>query len=331
MLAYDTLSFRKRLPRHQMLSRSEALAELPGLNPDGLKGAAVYYDAQVEFAERLVLENALSAVALGATVMTYARVDKVLIQDHEIRGVEFTTSIPGSKSSDVQRYSATARIVINAAGPWIDELLSNSVGSSPRLIGGTKGSHIIVRSFPGAPSSALYVEAESDHRPFFIIPWNGHFLIGTTDIRYTGNLDHVQIEDDEIDYLLCETNRVIPGARLSIAEILYTYAGVRPLAFDSGKDEQSITRRHFIRSHPHAGNLFSIVGGKLTTYRSLAEETVDILFKTLEETLPHAPPLKCHCPAPPRKISPPSAKTSKNVRHFLKRRPTTYCGLMARG
>lgn len=312
MFAYDVLSFDKQLPRHRMLGRTETLAQAPGLQPDGLVGAAVYYDAQVEFAERLVIENALSAVAHGATVITYARVDKLIVEDGKVRGVEFTniqsqpvTGSAGVPPADLgrgptvskvvhieeERHPVTARVVINAAGPWIDELLAESLVNSglaggARLIGGTKGSHIIVRPFPGAPESALYVEAETDHRPFFIIPWNNHYLIGTTDIRYQGNLDQIEIDDDEIDYLLRETNQVIPSAGLSRKEILYTYSGVRPLPFVSDQGEPSITRKHFIRPHPHVNNLFSIVGGKLTTYRSLAEETVNLIFKQLGQNSP---------------------------------------------
>jgi glycerol-3-phosphate dehydrogenase len=186
------------------------------------------------------------------------------------------------KNSD---HSATAHVVINAAGPWIDQVLAES-DNSPRLIGGTKGSHIIVAPFPGAPDTAIYVEAESDHRPFFIIPWNRNYLIGTTDIRYDGNLDDVRIENEEIDYLLRETNRVVPKAKLTREQILYTYSGVRPLPFTNDKDEQRITRQHFIRAHSCLDNLFSIVGGKLTTYRSLAEQTVDLVFRKLQRNSP---------------------------------------------
>lgn len=312
MLAYDALSFEKTLPRHHMLSRSETLAQLQGLNPEGLLGAAVYYDAQVEYAERLVLENALAAAAHGAAVLTYASVHKLMHEGSEIRGVEFSTgALPqaltgtaGVPPADLgmsstgravvvtETRSVTARVIINAAGPWIDNLLRDGVPGSSRLIGGTKGSHIIVAPFRGAPAHALYVEASTDRRPFFIVPWNGHYLIGTTDIRYTGDLDQIQVDAGEIDYLLGETNRVIPVAALSRADILYTYAGVRPLPFAGGdfpsgnKHEESITRRHFIRVHPKFGNLLSIVGGKLTTYRSLAEETVDLVFKTLQRDSP---------------------------------------------
>ena len=273
MIAYDVLSFDKTLPRHRMLSRTETLQTLPALEPENLLGSAVYYDAQVEFAERLVLENAISAFEHGATVLTYARVDRFIMEGGSARGIEFTDQLTGDN------HSTRGEIILNGAGPWVDQLLTKAGAVSSQLIGGTKGSHIIVAPFAGAPACAIYVEAETDHRPFFIIPWNKKYLIGTTDIRYRGDLDHVQIETEEIDYLLRETNRIIPAASLARDRVLYTYSGVRPLPFTGNKGEQSITRRHFIRRHPQVANLFSIVGGKLTTYRSLAEEGVDLLFK----------------------------------------------------
>ena len=175
-------------------------------------------------------------------------------------------------------------------------MLGEGQAGGPRLIGGTKGSHIIVGTFPGAPATAIYVEAETDGRPFFIIPWNGKYLIGTTDIPYEGDLDNVQIASDEIDYLLRETNRVFPIGSLTREQILYTYSGVRPLPFAGDKDARAITRRHFIRVHPTLRGLFSIVGGKLTTYRSLAEQTIDLVLKRLtSDTDPslRARPRKC--------------------------------------
>jgi glycerol-3-phosphate dehydrogenase len=281
MIAYDALSFDKTLPRHRMLSAAETLQRAPGLRGDDLLGAAIYFDAQVEYAERLVLENVLSAIEHGAVVMTYARVEKLIVADSKVRGIEFRRPGPGEVQGPQSKVQSRANIVINAAGPWVDQLLCESGGDSPRLIGGTKGSHLIVAPFPGAPDSAIYVEAETDHRPFFIIPWNNKYLIGTTDSRYEGDLDHVRIDDEEIDYLLRETNRVIPMAELTRQHILFTYSGVRPLPFTGDKDEESITRKHFIRADPRVENLFSIVGGKLTTYRSLAEQTVDLILKKL--------------------------------------------------
>ncbi|MGH9882838.1 MAG: glycerol-3-phosphate dehydrogenase, partial [Pyrinomonadaceae bacterium] len=275
MIAYDLLSFDKSLPLHRMLSPADALQHAPGLKTEGLLGAALYFDGHVEFAERLVLENVLSAREHGATVLTYARVDTLIIESERVRGVEFTDELSGEKQQ------AHASIVVNASGPWVDNVLTTAGAETTRLVGGTKGSHIVVAKFPTAPTSALYVEAEADHRPFFIIPWNGNYLIGTTDIRYEGDLDHVRIDDVEIDYLLHETNWLFPKADLQRESILYSYSGVRPLAASNAAHEDRITRRHFVREHRSVAGLVSIVGGKLTTYRQLSEEAVDLLVRKL--------------------------------------------------
>jgi len=277
MILYDLLSWGKSLPRHRMLSRAETLKQLPGLNPEGLAGSALYYDAQVEFPERLVMENVLSAREFGAEVLTHTRVTNLAVADGKVSGVE----VEGGHS----RF-AEAAVIINAAGPWIDLVLERVAVRSPKLIGGTKGSHIIVPTFPRAPANAIYLEARSDGRPLFIIPWNKLYLIGTTDVRFEGDPDEVRCEPWEIDYLLSETNLALPAAHLTRDNIVDTYSGVRPLPVTHDKDEQSITRRHFIRQHPELPNLLSIVGGKLTTYRSLAEECVDLIFQKLGKDSP---------------------------------------------
>ena len=282
MILYDLLSWNKSLPRHRMLSRADTLKRWPVLNPEGLLGSALYYDAQVEFPERLVLQNVQSACEFGAEVLTYMHVTGFAVENGKVSGVEFVRE-------DGQKHFAETDIVINAAGPWIDQVLDRLPVESPRLIGGTKGSHIVVPPFPGAPANGIYLEARSDGRPIFVIPWNEVFLIGTTDVRFQGDPDEVRCELWEIDYLLAETNLALPGAHLTRDSILYTYSGVRPLPVTGDKDEQSITRRHFIREHPRLPNLLSIVGGKLTTYRSLAEECVDLIFRKLGK---HSPPCK---------------------------------------
>jgi len=224
------------------------------------------------------VDNALDARDRGAEVVTYAPVTRIIVENGAATAVEFV--------SDGETHVARTSVVINAAGPWVDELLERVAFQSPRLIGGTKGSHIVVPAFPGASKNAIYLEAQSDRRPFFIIPWNGNYLIGTTDVRFEEDPDQVRSESWEIDYLLAETNRAFPGARLTRDQILFTYSGVRPLPWTRNEDEQSITRRHFIREHPRLKNLFSIVGGKLTTYRSLAEECLDLVFRKLGRKSP---------------------------------------------
>ena len=269
MIAYDLLSWGKSLPRHRMRSVAETLKEMPGLKAEGLVGSAVYYDAQVEFAERLVVENVLDAIEQGARVLTYTRVTKLLTTEGRVAGVQLEGNFADFAKAD---------FVLNAAGPWVDELLGDG---NKRLIGGTKGSHVVVAPFAGAPESAVYLEAVSDRRPFFIIPWNGNYLIGTTDVRFENDPDEVRAESWEVDYLLAETNRAFPAAGLTRDRVLYTYSGVRPLPFTANEDEQNITRRHFLREHPRFENVVSVVGGKLTTYRSLAEECVDLVLRKL--------------------------------------------------
>ena len=282
MVAYDVLSQGKSLPGHHMLDRDAALGRAPGLAEPGLLGAALYHDAQVEYAERLALENALDARAHGAEIRTYYQVGEILREDGRVTGVTGIDVLTGEPF----RYAAP--VIVNVAGPWVDQVLAMSgIGQQARLIGGGKGSHIVVEPFPGAARDALYVEARQDGRPFFIIPWNDLYLIGTTDIRYDGDLDRVMAEEWEVDLLLAETNRVIPTAKLTQESVRYTYAGVRPLPYTLGESQESITRRHIMHDHVASGGergLISIIGGKLTTYRELAEQCVDFVLEKLGRT-----------------------------------------------
>ena len=198
---------------------------------------------------------------------------------------DVTTGVAGHDVLTGEPFRAAAPVVVNVAGPWVDAVLAGAPESArTRLIGGTKGSHIVVAPFPGAPHDALYSEARQDGRPFFIIPWNDAYLIGTTDTRYDGNLDDVVADDADIAFLLEETNRLIPAANLTRADVRYAYAGVRPLPFSPGVSEGSVSRHHHIHDHGASGGprgLYSIVGGKLTTYRELAEQTVDLVQRQL--------------------------------------------------
>jgi len=266
MLAYDALSGDGSLGRHAMLSAAEALAREPGLDPVGLRAAAVYSDAQAEFPERLALENVLAAAEAGADVRLHTRVDSLLREGGRVHGVR-------AGGGEIR-----AAVTVNVAGPWVDEILGG--GGQRRLVGGTKGTHLVVARFAGAPQEALYVEAE-DGRPYFIVPWNDLLLIGTTDDPYDGDLDRVVATDAEIDYLLAETNSVIPGAGLGREDVLYTYAGVRPLPYVPAGEAGQITRRHVIDHAPEREGIVSVVGGKLTTYRELAEQVVDVALAKL--------------------------------------------------
>ncbi len=276
MVAYDALSLDKSPPRHRILRREEALKRFPGMAREGLGGAAVFYDGQVVWSERLCVETVLAAHADGALVRTGAAVDELIAENGRARGVRYTDAETGA------RRELRGRVVANVAGPWVDAVLKGTGKPSDRLIGGTKGSHLIVDPFPGAPSDIVYYESQRDGRLVLIIPWGRRYLIGTTDVRFEEDPGEARADEEEVDYLLTETNRLIPGANLTYDDVLFTYSGVRPLPHVPEESEWEVPRSHVIHDHaPEIRNLLSIVGGKLTTYRSLAEETVDKVFALL--------------------------------------------------
>lgn len=275
MVAYDVLSFDKSVRRFELFSRKTLLEREPSLDPDGLQGGAAYSDAQVNYAERLSVEIALAARRAGATVLTHARATDVGRAGGRVTSVTLRDEIDGGT------YEVPTRAVVNAAGPWIDEVWRDSDLHLPRMNGGTKGTHLVLDPFPGAPQTALYYEAVTDGRPMMVIPWTGRYLIGSTDLRFTGDLDMASATQDEYDYILRETNRVLPGADLSMADVRYSYTGVRPLPYaDASSDVSDITRRHDVRHHADvADGLYTLVGGKLTTFRQVGEDVGDILAR----------------------------------------------------
>ncbi|HYH12523.1 MAG TPA: FAD-dependent oxidoreductase, partial [Thermomicrobiales bacterium] len=150
MLAYDVLSYDKSLPIHHMMSPDQVLRHEPGLNVEGLTGAARYYDAQVEFPERVAVENAIDA-AHTADIHTGAEVVDLIVEAGVVKGVVWRDVTTG------EEHRARASVTVNVAGPWVDRVLAElALADLPRLIGGTKGSHIVVDPFPGAPTDALY-------------------------------------------------------------------------------------------------------------------------------------------------------------------------------
>ncbi len=276
MVAYDVLSWDKSVPRHAVWGRGKTLRKVPGLDPEGLRGAAAYYDAQVELAERLCVEIALAAWGSGATILTHASVGRLDVRDGRVAGVEIVDGHTG------ELHRAATSIVLNTAGPWVDEVLAGGPVEGPRLIGGTKGSHFVVDPFPGAPSDALYYEARSDGRAMMVLPWRGQYMIGSTDLRFEGDLDRLGPSAEEVDYILQETNRILPQARLTEDDLLWGYTGVRPLPYSPDGDVGDITRRHAFYDHaPQVEGLISLVGGKLTTFRQVGEEAADLALKKL--------------------------------------------------
>lgn len=292
MFLYDIFSFDKTLPPHRMLPKRKLRQLFRYLEPENLKGAAQYYDAQATYAERLCLENILSAQAEGATVLNYVEVKKLERQGNRITHLACKDRL---SEQEFTLQCSDHTVIINTSGPWVDQICKRGAANGSdapigtrKKIGGTKGSHIIVDTFAGAPDTALYVEAKTDGRPFFIVPWLDMYLIGTTDLPFQGELDNIKADNDEIDYLLTETNNIIPTAQLCREDVKFTYSGVRPLPNEEGKKPGSVTRKHILHDHSKEGvvNLISLIGGKLTTYRHVGQEMVDVIFKKLGRQAP---------------------------------------------
>ena len=281
MIAYDMLSLDKSVKSHRVMSAKAVKERFTGIETTGLSGAALFTDGQVEFAERLCTELAVAAGEAGASFYLHSRVTRILVDDGRVTGVEAVHA-----SGD--KLTLTADMTVNAGGPWVDTVLTGGQKTaaieSRRLIGGSKGSHLIVDAFSGAPSDVIYYESQTDGRLVLVIPWMGRYLIGTTDQLFDGDPDAARCEPDEVEYLLTEVNTLMPQAKLSVSDVLYTYSGVRPLPYNPGVSEWKIPRSHIVLDHAATGyrGLLSIVGGKLTTYRQLAEDATDVVVKQLK-------------------------------------------------
>lgn len=266
---YDLLSHESDIPHYFTSGREKTLAFEPRLNRDGLNGSALFYDHQIMMPERLVIENIISARDAGATPLNYVRVEKI----------EETGAIITVTARDVitnQVYTFRTKVVINAAGPWIDGVRKAGGIDNSKIIFPTKGIHLVM---PRISEQALFITSR-DGRMFFIVPLGAYSLIGTTDTRYSSDLDDVHADADDVDYLLSESRRVLPGLNITREAILYTYAGVRPLAF-SGASESKISRKHRVIPEGKTGRIITIAGGKLTTYRNMAKDVVDAACKML--------------------------------------------------
>ncbi len=269
---YDLLSPRKVSPWHSSFSERELQRFEPSVSTDHLKAAFLYHDAQVWSPERLTLEYLAEARASGADLRNHAAVDYIIVDGGRARGVDFHDVLTGRRST------ASGRLVINAAGPWVDAVLDATGRSLKRRIGGTRGTHLVIDLSGRGPKHAVLASAKSDARPMFVTPWLDHHIIGTTDVRDDEDPTDVRAAGWEIDYLVAEAARVLPGLGIEHRNVLYAYSGVRPLArAGDGVFEGAISRRSIIADHAAEGvdRLVSVVGGKLTTAAELGSKVAE--------------------------------------------------------
>ena len=272
LLLYDLLSPRKVTPWHRSFSTRQLQRIEPAISTDELTAAYRFYDAQVKMPERLTLEYLAEARSSGADLRNYAAVDYIIVDRQRARGVDFHDVLTGKRSS------AAARLVINAAGPWVDAVLEATGRSLDRRIGGTRGSHLVLDLERRGPRHAVLLSARSDGRPIFAVPWLDHHILGATDIHDDGDPGAARIHDWEIDYLIDEASRALPGIGIERRNVRYAYSGIRALPHAAdGVSPGAVTRRSFVIDHQREGveRLLSIVGGKLTTARVLGREVAE--------------------------------------------------------
>ncbi len=277
MWLYDGLSLFRSPKRHRQLSAKDVETEEPALETKGLKGAPLYYDCSTDDA-RLTLENAIDACKHGAIVATYAKVES--LQKGAGGRVRSATvrDLIGGRTKEVR-----ARAIVNATGPWTDATIALAGGADAKaspMLRPTKGVHIVVDHARLPVTNAVVCYHPDDGRVLFAIPWGDRTYVGTTDTDYEGDPADVAATREDVRYLLRATTAYFPKQNVSEADVISTWAGLRPLIAEAGVKESQVSREHSIT----VGNdgLVTIAGGKLTTYRRMSAEIVDTVVRELE-------------------------------------------------
>ncbi|MDA4114849.1 MAG: glycerol-3-phosphate dehydrogenase/oxidase [Thaumarchaeota archaeon] len=266
MILYDLLSLGKTLPSHGFLSREEAKRMVPTISIEGLAGAYLYYDAQVPLVERLCVENVMSGERSGGRAYNYCEAIGLLRDGEAVRGAVVRDAEDGREREVRSRY------VVNCTGPWVDGFLGVSLGRKNPLLTLTKGIHLFCTRF----SEEAVVFYSSDGRLLFAIPWQGYSLVGTTDTVYSGPVEGVRSEKEDVEYLLAALGRRFPGVD---PRPFSTVAGLRPLAFADSDHPSKISRGYSVVDHRQDGadGLVSVLGVKITEYRAAAEKVGSLI------------------------------------------------------
>jgi glycerol-3-phosphate dehydrogenase len=281
MTLYDLLSYDKSLPRHRFLTPTELKTMEPNLCRQDLQGALVYFDAQANSPERLCLENIIDAREHGAQTFNYTEVTGALRTGEVIHGIQVRDLL----SDDRTEVSVKGRVVVNASGAWFDRVAGRlTAPGRATQIRTTKGVHI---TCPPVTNRAVVVFSRVDGRLMFVIPWLGYSWIGTTETDFAADPATAQATSADVDYVLRSVTEYFPT--LDTRQIYFSNAGVRALVKGKGS-RSSVSRRHRIADGAHSGarNLLSVLGGKITGYRAIAEEVVDAVCGKLNVNAPCA-------------------------------------------
>lgn len=275
---YDGMAFSRNVQRHRMLKPQAALELEPGLRKDGLSGAALYYDCLTnDF--RLTLATLQSAFRQGAVLVNYAQAVELRSAGESFHEVILKEQFSG------EMLAVRARVVVNAAGPWVDQVRRLAGAGHQPALRPSKGTHLILPRERVGHQRAVVFHAVQDRRVLFAIPFGPLTILGTTETA-AGEEGLFGVAS-EVEYLLKSANRIFPDARLEAKDVWCTYSGLRPLLRSDRPTLTSASREHRVVQEPDG--MISVCGGKLTTYRAMAEEVVDLVVRRLEK---HAGPCR---------------------------------------
>ncbi|MRG84736.1 glycerol-3-phosphate dehydrogenase/oxidase [Salinibacillus xinjiangensis] len=270
---YDFLAGVKKSERRKMFKPAEAIEREPLLNQKGLKGAGYYVEYKTDDA-RLTIEVLKQAVEKGALALNYLQVTNLVYENHQIVGVEVEDQIDGT-SQEIR-----AKKIVNAAGPWVDTLREKNHSKKGKTLQLTKGIHLVFDRSRFPLKQAIYFNTP-DGRMVFAIPREGKTYVGTTDTVYKGDIAHPKMTVEDRDYVLKAIDYMFPKVNISPEDVESSWAGLRPLIHEEGKDPSEISRKDEI--FVSDSGLISIAGGKLTGYRKMAESIVDLVAKQLKK------------------------------------------------
>ena len=273
---YDILSGKQNIGHSRLLGRKEALRRFPRLKAEGLKAGVLYYDGQFHDS-RMALSLALTAAQHGATIVNHVAVSGLCKEGEKITGAELTDSLTGDS------WQLKAKGVINATGPFVDQIRMMDNPASPKILSASTGIHIVLDKRFAPPDTGLMIPETEDGRVLFVLPWEGHALVGTTD-EPAEVTDHPQPLEAEIDYLLRHVTQYF-NLKVKKSDIKAVWSGLRPLVSDpKAADTAKLARDHVIEDS--RSGLLTIAGGKWTTYRKMALDTVDHALKQFNLSAP---------------------------------------------
>lgn len=272
LMFYDFLAAVKQNERRKMLNARETLQREPLLKKHGLKGSGYYVEYRTDDA-RLTIEVLKRAVDFGATAVNYAKVEQFLYQDGKVSGAQIVDQLSG------KTVKVFAKKIVNATGPWVDAVREKDNSKKGKRLRLTKGVHLVIDQSRFPLKQAIYFDTP-DKRMVFAIPRSGKTYVGTTDTFYEGDTAHPKMSSQDRAYLIKAINDMFPDVRITEKDVESSWAGLRPLIYEEGKDPSEISRKDEIWESD--SGLVTIAGGKLTGYRKMAEWVVDLVAKHLQ-------------------------------------------------